>query len=87
MGMGVSRMVDEQAIGARVKNSIIGLIRGSGEITQAAVETVASTVQSAIKETGETGGAVGSVAAGPSRAPSTPSATSAGRQRRPRPIP
>ena len=57
-------MVDEQAIGARVKNSIIGIIRGTGEITQAAVETVASTVQSAIKETGGTGAAAGSAAVG-----------------------
>ena len=58
-GDGVRRMVDEQAVGARVKNSIIGVIRGTGEITQAAVETVASTVQTAIKESGETGGAAG----------------------------
>ena len=57
-------MVDEREIGARVKNSIIGVIRGAGEITQATVETVASTVQSAVKETGATGAAAASLAVG-----------------------
>ena len=39
-------MVDEREIGKRVKEGIIGVIRGTGEITQTAVSTVAETVRS-----------------------------------------
>ena len=59
-----SLVVDEREIGSRVKNGIIGVIRGTGEITQAAVETVASTVRTAVTEGGETGAAAGNLAVG-----------------------
>src|SRR3990170_4966820 len=57
-------MRDEQEIGQRVKSGIIGAIRGTGEITTAAIGTIADVVQSAVKETADTGATVGSVAVG-----------------------
>ena len=49
-------MADEKEVGNRVKDGIIGLIRGTGEIAQATIETVAETAQSAVKGAGATGG-------------------------------
>ena len=57
-------MVDEREIGKRVKEGIIGVIRGTGEITQTAVETVASTVQTTLKQGGETGTAAAQLGVG-----------------------
>ena len=50
-------MVDEREIGNRVKQSIIGVLKGTGEIARTAVETVATTVQTTLKQGGETGAA------------------------------
>ena len=47
-------MRDEREIGQRVKSGIIGAIRGTGEITTAAIGTIADVVQSAVKETADT---------------------------------
>ena len=57
-------MLDEREIGNRVKGSVIGIIKGSGEITQTAVQTVAATVQATGKEAGETGAAAATLAVG-----------------------
>ena len=43
--------MDEREVGTRVRDSIIGTIRGTGEIGEAAVGTLSSAVQRVIKET------------------------------------
>jgi hypothetical protein len=48
-------MPDEREVGRRVKDAIIGTIRGTGEITEAAVGTVSSAVQRTVKEVGRPG--------------------------------
>ena len=55
-------MPDEREVGSRVKNGIIGVIRGTGEIAQAAVLTVSETAQVTVKAAGTTGGAVAGLA-------------------------
>ena len=57
-------MVDEQEVGRRVKASIIGVIRGTGEITQATVDTIATTVQTTLTQGGETGAAAAQLGVG-----------------------
>jgi hypothetical protein len=57
-------MPDEREIGNRVKGGIIGIIRGTGEIAQATIETVTDTAQAAVKGAGATGAAVGGLAVG-----------------------
>ncbi|HLF08630.1 MAG TPA: NADP-dependent oxidoreductase, partial [Dehalococcoidia bacterium] len=56
-------MADERDVGNRVKDGIIGVIRGTGEVAQAAIETVSETAQAAVRATGATGGAVAGLAA------------------------
>src|SRR3989304_244274 len=57
------RMADERDVGNRVKDGIIGVIRGTGEVAQAAIETVSETAQAAVRATGATGGAGAGVGA------------------------
>ena len=59
-------MDQQQGLGESVKRSIIGTVRGTGEIVNAVTDTVAGTLAGALREAGNVGqaltGAVSDVA-------------------------
>jgi len=55
-------MPDERELGRRIKDDIIGIIKGSGEITDATVVTVSSTIRQTVREVAATGGTTADIA-------------------------